>query len=83
LLSSVFPLSVRNVAVSMVMILASLVGAGGVPPLVGFLADGYSFSLAFGVAGLATLTSLLLLGFLPSRGTTQRAEDGKDRSASR
>jgi hypothetical protein len=52
------------------MIVAILVGAGGVPPLVGFLADSFSFSLAFSVAGLATLASLLLLGLFPSRKST-------------
>ena len=83
LLSSAFPLPVRNVAVSMVLILASLVGAGGVPPLVGFLADSHSFSFAFGAAGLATLASLVMLGFFPSRGSTRGAEDGMRRPASR
>ena len=33
LLSSVFPLPIRNVAVSMVLMFATLVGAGAVPPL--------------------------------------------------
>ena len=83
LLSSVFPLPVRNVAVSMVLILASLIGAGGVPPLVGFLADRYSFSFAFGAAGVATLASLLLFGFFPPRSTAKSADDGENRSAPR
>ena len=79
LLSSVFPLRVRNVAVSMVLILGSLVGAGGVPPLVGFLADSHSFSFAFGAAGLATLASLLLFGFFPSPGPTPSPGSGQNR----
>ena len=83
LLSSVFPLPVRNVAVSMVLILASLIGAGVVPPLVGFLADRYSFSFAFGAAGVTTLASLLLFGFFPPRGVSQSTDDGGNRSASR
>jgi NNP family nitrate/nitrite transporter-like MFS transporter len=70
MLSGGFPRSRRNVAVSLIMIVAILVGAGGVPPLVGFLADSFSFSLAFSVAGLATLASLLLLGLFPSRKST-------------
>jgi MFS family permease len=49
LLASAFPLSVRNLAVSMVLIVATLFGAGGVPPLIGVLADTV-FSFAFGVA---------------------------------
>jgi len=81
LLSAVFPLPVRHVAVSMVLILASLVGAGGVPPLIGVLADHFSFSFAFGAAGLATLASLVLLGFVPSRATGQSANDREDRPA--
>jgi NNP family nitrate/nitrite transporter-like MFS transporter len=75
LLSSVFPLPVRNVAVSMVLILASLFGAGGVPPFVGFLADHVSFSFAFGAAGVGTLASLCLLGLVPSRATGRSSHD--------
>ena len=81
LLSSVFPLPVRNVAVSMVLILASLVGAGAVPPFIGFLADHFSFSFAFGMAGLATLASLFLLGFVPTRATLLGAHDRENGSA--
>jgi len=77
LLSSVFPLPVRNLAVSMVLILATLFGAGGVPPLIGFLADTVSFSFAFGVAGAATLAFLVLFRFFPSGGATQR-DDGRN-----
>jgi MFS family permease len=75
LLSSVFLLPVRNVAVSMVLILAMLGGGGGVPPFVGFLADHWSFSFAFGAAGLVTLASVLLLGFVPSRAPGKRTYD--------
>jgi NNP family nitrate/nitrite transporter-like MFS transporter len=67
LISSVFPLPIRNVAVSMVLILATLVGAGGVPPLIGLLADHFSFALAFGAAGAATLALLVPLGRVLSR----------------
>lgn len=65
MLSAVFPLPLRNVAVSMIMVLGALLGAGGVPPAIGMLADSFSFSLALSAAGLATLASLLLLGFFP------------------
>ena len=77
LLSSVFPLPVRNLAVSMVLIMATLFGAGGVPPLIGLLADTVSFSFAFGVAGAATLAFLVLFRFFPSGGATQR-DDGRN-----
>jgi MFS family permease len=80
MLSAVFPLPLRNVAVSMIMILGVLVGSGGVPPAIGFLADRYSFSLAFSAAGVATLASLALLGFFPSRNSLKREADGVRRS---
>jgi MFS transporter, NNP family, nitrate/nitrite transporter len=75
LLSSVFPLPVRHVAISMVMVFASFVGAGGVPPSVGYLADHFSFSFAFCAAGLATLASVFLLGFAPSRARSRRSHE--------
>lgn len=78
MLSAVFPLPLRNVAVSMIMILGALLGAGGVPPAIGFLADSSSFSLAVSTAGLVTLASLLLLGFFPSRTSAQRTEKGAE-----
>ena len=66
IIAALFPLPVRNVAVSMIMIVGVFVGAGVVPPAIGSLADRFSFSLAFGAAGMATLASLLLLRLLPS-----------------
>jgi MFS family permease len=83
LLSSAFPLPIRNVAVSMVLIFATLVGAGAVPPLIGFLADTVSFSFAFGAAGAATLAALVLLGRFPSRGVIPSDGAEGTRAASR
>ena len=83
LLSSVFPLPIRNLAVSMVLIVATLFGAGGVPPLIGFLADTVSFSFAFGAAGAATLAFLALFRFYGSGRATPRSEAMGTRSASR
>jgi NNP family nitrate/nitrite transporter-like MFS transporter len=83
LLSSAFPLPVRNLAVSMVLILATLFGAGGVPPLIGFLADAVSFSFAFGAAGAATLAFIVLFRCFPSSGATQRADSRDTPAASR
>jgi NNP family nitrate/nitrite transporter-like MFS transporter len=83
MISAIFPLSRRNVAVSLILILGMLVGAGGVPPLIGFVADSLSFPLAFGMAGAATLASLLLLGLFPSHKSAPRTDDGKERSAFR
>jgi fucose permease len=59
------------------------VGAGAVPPAVGFLADRYSFSVAFGAAGLVTLVSLLLLGCFPSRTASYRPTDARERPGER
>ncbi|HSB82335.1 MAG TPA: MFS transporter [Candidatus Methylomirabilis sp.] len=78
MISEVFPLPLRNVAVSMIMVLGVLLGAGVVPPAIGFLADSSSFSLAFSAAGLASLASLLLLGFFPFRTSLQRTEKRTD-----
>ncbi len=83
LLSSVFPLPLRNLAVSMVLILATLFGAGGVPPLIGLLADTVSFSFAFGVTGAATLVFIVCVGAFPAGSAAQRSGDRDKRSASR
>jgi len=83
LLSSVFPLPVRNLAVSMVLIVATLFGSGGVPPLIGVLADTVSFSFAFGAAGVATLAFIVCFRVFPAGGTVQRAGSGETPSASR
>jgi len=83
LLSSTFPPGVRSVAVPMVLILASLFGGGGVPPLLGVLADGYSFSFAFGAAGVGTLASVLLLQHFPGRGIADGGGEKRHRSALR
>jgi MFS family permease len=78
---NLMPVPRRNVAVSLIMILGVLVGAGGVPPLIGFLADSFSFPLAFGMAGPTTSASPLLLGLFPSRKDTPRTDDEKKPSA--
>jgi fucose permease len=67
----------------MVLIFATLVGAGAVPPLIGFLADTVSFSFAFGAAGAATLAALVLLGRFPSRGVIPSDGAEGTRAASR
>jgi len=60
-----------------------LVGAGAVPPLIGFLADTVSFSFAFSAAGAATLAFLVFLGRFPARGVTPSDGDEGTRTASR
>jgi fucose permease len=67
----------------MVLIFSTLVGAGAVPPLIGFLADTVSFSFAFSAAGAATLAFLVFLGCFPARGVTPSDGDEGTRAASR
>jgi MFS transporter, NNP family, nitrate/nitrite transporter len=83
LLSSAFALPVRNLAVSMVLIVATLLGAGGVPPLIGLLADTVSFSFAFGAAGAATLVFVVCFSVLPSAGPLRGRDGGEIPSTSR
>ncbi len=64
------------------LIVATLFGAGGVPPLIGLMADNVSFSFAFGATGVATLAFLVLCRFFPSGGTARPATDEENRHAS-
>jgi NNP family nitrate/nitrite transporter-like MFS transporter len=66
--SHLFPAGLRNLAVSVVSITGSVLGAGVIPSGIGHLAEAASFSLAFIlVGGLAILSPLLLrLGATPS-----------------
>jgi NNP family nitrate/nitrite transporter-like MFS transporter len=83
LLSSAFPVPVRNVAVSMVLICATLFGAGGVPPLIGLLADAVSFSLAFAAAGAVTLAFIVCFRFFSAGKGRQRIDSRDAPSVSR
>jgi len=60
-LSCIGPSNSRNVAVSLAIPLAFLIGAGGIPTGIGFMADLAHFSLGFGLVG-----GLILLGFILS-----------------
>ena len=68
-MSAVFPLPIRSAAVSIATMVVMFVGAGGVPPIVGFLAGHSSLSFAIGTAGPAPLASVVFHGFIPSHGT--------------
>ncbi len=59
--SRLVPPPMRNLAISLTTAVGVIVGGGGVPTLVGYLAEVASFSLAFAIVGcLATLSPLLL-----------------------
>jgi NNP family nitrate/nitrite transporter-like MFS transporter len=59
-----FPSHVRNLALSLLLIVSIFVGAGVIPPTVGYLAEAVSFSLGIGFIGILLLASLPLLFLL-------------------
>ena len=60
-LSCIGPASSRNVAVSLAIPLAFLIGAGGIPTGIGIMGDLANFALGFGLVG-----GLILVGFILS-----------------
>jgi NNP family nitrate/nitrite transporter-like MFS transporter len=74
--SHLFPAGLRNIAVSVVSITGSVVGAGVIPSGIGHLAEAASFSLAFILVGGLTLLSplLLRLGTRPGTGHSRPSE---------
>ena len=60
-LSCIGPPSSRNVAVSLAIPLAFLIGAGGIPTGIGIMGDLANFALGFGLVG-----GLILVGFILS-----------------
>jgi MFS family permease len=63
LIAVLFPPELRSFGVSIAGTTGTLVGAGGVPALIGLLADVASFRLAFVLIGLVALASPLVLRF--------------------
>jgi NNP family nitrate/nitrite transporter-like MFS transporter len=63
MVSQVFPANVRGLAVSIVTIFGVLVGAGAIPPGIGYLAEFTSFSFAISLLGLIALLIPLLLRY--------------------
>jgi MFS transporter, NNP family, nitrate/nitrite transporter len=59
--SRLVPPQIRNLAVSVVVAAASILGSGGVPAGIGYLAEVVSFSFAFTLLGALALLSTLLL----------------------
>jgi len=74
--SRLVPSAMRNLAISLTTAAGVILGGGGVPTLVGYLAEAASFSLAFTlVGGMATLSPLLLR--LGSRPGTKAGEEAR------
>jgi NNP family nitrate/nitrite transporter-like MFS transporter len=61
LVSASLPLELRGLGISLATTMGSLLGGGGVPATIGFLAERTSFGLAFALIGSLTLLAPLLL----------------------
>lgn len=74
MISSIFPSYLRSLAVSFLVTLGFLLGAGAVPPGIGYLAEALSFSLGFSLVGISVLATLPLLYYVraDSKGDEQR-----------
>jgi NNP family nitrate/nitrite transporter-like MFS transporter len=68
MISVIFPPRVRSMAVSMIIVVGSLLGGGLIPSAIGYLAEISSFSSGFSLLGLLTLGMLPLV--LSRRGST-------------
>ncbi|RPJ09668.1 MAG: MFS transporter, partial [Deltaproteobacteria bacterium] len=75
MLSHGFPPSLRNLAVSLVIMISYLVGGGMFPLGMGYIAEKLSFSWSFGLLGIFTLAMVpVLLGI---SGKKQAQDSGK------
>jgi len=70
MVSQIFPAGLRGLAVSVVTIFGSLVGAGAIPPAIGYLAESTSFALAISLLGLFTLSVPFLLRYRTGSAST-------------
>jgi len=61
MLSALFPLPFRNLAVSLVILIGSLLGGGAFPLGIGYIAEKYSFSWSFSILGLLALSMVPFL----------------------
>ncbi len=59
--SQLVPPHMRNLAISLTIALGIILGGGGVPSLIGYLAEVASFTVGFTLLGIVTLCSMLLL----------------------
>jgi NNP family nitrate/nitrite transporter-like MFS transporter len=77
--SRLVPPASRNLALSLTIAVGVILGGGGVPSLIGYLAEVASFSLAFAIVGILALCSPLLLPI--GEWVDVRSQDGDDSSA--
>lgn len=77
--SRLFPAQMRNLAIALTTAVGVFLGGGGVPALVGYLAEVASFSTAFTVVGSLAMFSPLLLrtASRPTAGTHQSGSQQK------
>jgi NNP family nitrate/nitrite transporter-like MFS transporter len=68
-LSAISPAGSRNIAVSLAIPAAFLVGGGAVPALIGFMGDRYSFAL-----GISLVGGMILTGAALSMGLRRRSD---------
>jgi MFS family permease len=61
IVSLLFPLQYRGLAISLVAVAGSLAGAGAIPMGIGYVAEAFSFSFAICLTGLLTLAVVPLL----------------------
>ncbi len=61
MLSTLFPQSSRNLAVSLVIMVSFLLGGGAFPLGIGYIAEKFSFSWSFSLLGILTLAMIPLL----------------------
>ena len=61
LVSASLPIQLRALGISLATTMGALLGGGGVPSAIGYIAEAHSFGLGFVLVGLLTLASPLLL----------------------
>ncbi|HTX54877.1 MAG TPA: MFS transporter [Candidatus Baltobacteraceae bacterium] len=72
--SQLVPPHMRNLAISLTIAMGVVLGGGGVPSLIGYLAEVASFSAGFTLLGIVTLCSMLLLRVSPPARTSVAAD---------
>jgi len=78
LISLIFSPRLRGMAVSMITVTGSLVGAGVIPSALGHWAEAFSFSSGFVLLGVVTLGMLPLLRFGGSASALAQRTDGAE-----